>query len=130
MLKKLGEYAAVLTAIGTRAQVAMPVVVPSKNARRFGLAELKRSVIEAGSTTVYLQSDRGSSVKAWVGAITKESPGFRCRKAPTGSSAGQGSVERSSQTLFAHIRVLRLFLAPELQAPTGSLTAKHPYLHW
>ena len=103
----------------------MPVVAPSKSVSRFGRAELKRFITEAGRATVYLQSGRVSSVKAWVDAIVKEIPGLRCRWTPAGSSASQGSVERHVQILFAHARTLRLFLASKLQEATGSHTGRH-----
>ena len=102
MLEKPGEYAAVLTPIGIRAKMAMPVVVPSKSVSQVGLTELKRFIIEAGRTTVYLQSDRESLVKARVDSIVKEIPGLHCRWALTGSSASQGSVARHLQILYAH----------------------------
>ena len=104
----------------------MPVVVPSESASRSGPTELGRFISEAGRTTVYLQSDRGPSVKAWMGAIAKAIPGLRCRRAPTGSPASQGPFERHSQTLFAHTWALRLSLAPKMQEATGSLNAKRP----
>ena len=64
---KPGECATVLTAIGIRAQVT---ILSCSTFTDSGASFLK-----AERTTVYFQSDRESSVTAWVGAITKESLG-------------------------------------------------------
>ena len=93
---------------------------PQRVLTGYGLTELKQLICEVGR----------ASTKAWVGVTIEETPGLRRRRAPTGSSSSQGSLEGHLQALYTHVRTLRLSVSGKLQEPCGFIYCRAPDFPW
>ena len=93
-------------------------------------SELKRFIYETGRTQAIIQTDDEASIKAVAKNLIRELGGLSFRKAPTGSSQSQGSIERFHQTLASQLRVLRYALAEKLQLSVTELQVQHPIVPW
>ena len=88
-----GVTLTVLTAVDVRTQMAMAVVVPSKQVTPYAITELKRFIYETGRTHAILQCDRESTVMNLLQEVAKDIGGLTVRYIPTASSQSNGSLE-------------------------------------
>ena len=111
-----GGDVVILTAVDTLTGMCVAIKLPSKKVSDYATAEIRAFLMDCGRTTeVILQTDQEPAILALVRKIASGLLNAEVRQSPTHSSGSQGAVERFHQTLFGHVRTLRIALSSSMQ---------------